>query len=940
MKKFASVFAVLSLVSVLAVPVSTFASPVVFPPGNVNQSVIVSLQAQIAALLAQIQQLQSQLAQQQSQPAQFCYTFNTNLRIGDRGRGVDALAKALEKEGFVLPDYAASGIDGSIDFGEFVASAVTEFQEKYRSEILTPNGLRRGTGFVGPATRAKLNALYGCGVVQPPVRTGAPVITGLDAPTTLAVGQQGTWTVRAYDPENGNLSYSVVWGDEVHATQGFSATPAPAVVQSATFTHVYNQAGTYTPTFLVTDNTGLSARTSASVRVGGGGTNVSEQVKCVFNGATTSQECGASDTTRGGIRFGCSGVGSCVANVEGIAGTQLEWKSSCGGYAYTTIDGQTEWANFSCGVTTQPITVWSPNGGERWVKGTQQTIKWQDNTTNPPCPVGMVCTQNEPRLYDIKLAPYYPPCVVGSPCVIPPYGAPYTIAIGIDRSSYNWRVGDVLQPTTPYGAPSPTISLADGPYTIQVCQSGTNTCDSSDSHFRITSGTATVSELYKCVFNGSNTTQSCRTADAMAVGCSGIGTCGGEITGVPGTQITWKSTCGGYAYTTIDGQNEHANFSCYSTQPSITVNSPNGGESWQKRTVQAISWTLPPSDTTEIRLLAYIDPDCESGLKQCDSRTPITYIITKYVSPIITNGRLAYEWSVGEVLDTGSLTGIQRYFVPDGLYKVQACYWNQSGKDCDSSNSYFKIYSGTTQPSITVVSPSGGETYNVGGSIPVTWKSANLPVVPLSISLRNQSTGQVYVVASGILNDGNETVPTTYLPSLSPVPVGAYFLQIKTQYQGIYVNGASDSYFKIVSGNLLPPTALFTIEGQDSYTYNVGQINHFKWDSSNANIFSSFSTANNPTKCGQGTWVANTARGESRTYLGPDWAGCIWHVTYTAKNTITGQSASKTVKVSVNPLTTSTTTSTVQSTDLNQMASVLDSIQALINQIKAALGTQ
>jgi len=38
-------------------------------------------------------------------------------------------------------------------------SAVIDFQEKYRSEILTPAGLEHGSGYVGSYTRAKLNDL-------------------------------------------------------------------------------------------------------------------------------------------------------------------------------------------------------------------------------------------------------------------------------------------------------------------------------------------------------------------------------------------------------------------------------------------------------------------------------------------------------------------------------------------------------------------------------------------------------------------------------------------------------------------------------------------------------------------------------------------------------------------------------------------------------------
>lgn len=97
-----------------------------------------------------------------------------------------------------------------------------------------------------------------------------PVVSGVSGPTTLDVGATGTWTVNASDPENGQLVYSVVWGDE-----SFSPLPmlqalagGDVFTQTSTFTHSYAHAGIYTIYIGVRDNTGLSARTSTTVRVG------------------------------------------------------------------------------------------------------------------------------------------------------------------------------------------------------------------------------------------------------------------------------------------------------------------------------------------------------------------------------------------------------------------------------------------------------------------------------------------------------------------------------------------------------------------------------------------------------------------------------------------------------------------------------------------------
>ncbi len=96
-----------------------------------------------------------------------------------------------------------------------------------------------------------------------------PVISGIDAPVTLSVGQSGTWTVHATDPMNGTLSYSVLWGDEqnyAYTTSG--AMASPQVMQTTTFTHSYANAGVYTVTFTVRNSSGLQAQTTSTVTIG------------------------------------------------------------------------------------------------------------------------------------------------------------------------------------------------------------------------------------------------------------------------------------------------------------------------------------------------------------------------------------------------------------------------------------------------------------------------------------------------------------------------------------------------------------------------------------------------------------------------------------------------------------------------------------------------
>jgi len=79
------------------------------------------------------------------------FTFTKNLTKGSKlDPDVKELQKCLQKE--VAPDIQISG-----NFGADTLDAVNKFQEKYRSDILDPNGLNAPTGDVKQATRDKLN---------------------------------------------------------------------------------------------------------------------------------------------------------------------------------------------------------------------------------------------------------------------------------------------------------------------------------------------------------------------------------------------------------------------------------------------------------------------------------------------------------------------------------------------------------------------------------------------------------------------------------------------------------------------------------------------------------------------------------------------------------------------------------------------------------------
>ena len=132
-----------------------------------------------------------------------------------------------------------------------------------------------------------------------PTTPGAPSINGIDGPASIATGATGLWTVRASVPNNTNtqLRYSVIWGDEgvLDQIRAFGNVDAGVLQTTGTFTHAYARAGTFRPTFTVSNTFG-SAQTGVSVVVGGGGTDACTAWYRVcpagtHNGGRCDQDC-------------------------------------------------------------------------------------------------------------------------------------------------------------------------------------------------------------------------------------------------------------------------------------------------------------------------------------------------------------------------------------------------------------------------------------------------------------------------------------------------------------------------------------------------------------------------------------------------------------------------------------------------------------------------
>lgn len=169
----------------------------------------------------------------------------------------------------------------------------------------------------------------------------------------------------------------------------------------------------------------------------------------------------------------------------------------------------------------------------------------------------------------------------------------------------------------------------------------------------------------------------------------------------------------------------------------ITVTSPNGGETWTAGSTQTIRWTASGTFTDIFRVRYTTNGSTWTSIQTVANST-------RQISWIVPNQ-------------------------PSTICKIRVEHYNAARSPQDDSNANFTIISGTPpdgqQDSLQLIAPNGGERWQRGSQHQITWdKFGAIPNVKLEYSLDFGSTWLVIAVSA--LNSGiyNWTLPDTTWP--------------------------------------------------------------------------------------------------------------------------------------------------------------------------------
>lgn len=214
------------IAGMLALTIMTTAAPAPRAHAATNTD----LQAQIAALLATIAQLQAQISGTTTTGTYPTISLTRNLSQGMTGDDVRALQQFLNADPDTQIAVSGTGAKGNETtyFGPMTKAAVIKFQNKYRTQVLTPSGLTNGTGYVGPSTRAHIATLVN---TQPTTPTN-PTTPETENPSEPVVTEEGDIIVTRSSEHTGTLELGS--SDDIYAVS-IKADGAPMTIERVDF---------------------------------------------------------------------------------------------------------------------------------------------------------------------------------------------------------------------------------------------------------------------------------------------------------------------------------------------------------------------------------------------------------------------------------------------------------------------------------------------------------------------------------------------------------------------------------------------------------------------------------------------------------------------------------------------------------------------------------
>jgi hypothetical protein len=235
---------------------------------------------------------------------------------------------------------------------------------------------------------------------------------------------------------------------------------------------------------------------------------------------------------------------------------------------------------------------------------------------------------------------------------------------------------------------------------------------------------------------------------------------------------------------------------------SITVTSPNGGESWQKGTSHNITWTSSGITTGTFVVLLF---DGTTNIGTIQAGIPCT------------DGAHSIPWIVGNLAGGGTAS-------LGSNFKIKVRQASLAPKDFSDAPFTISEPGGGPTGSITVINPHTGSSWCKGSTYAIQWKRTGTMSANVLINIFKNSINPANSVEQLTgLNSGlkNWTIPNSYTN-------GTYYIRVKTDDNAVY---GDSSNFGIVRRNLVKadPIVITSPSQHEKTNWKAGKRAYVKW---------------------------------------------------------------------------------------------------------------